>query len=785
MESSGKGLFATVPDDILLLVLARLDPASLEEAGTVCRRWRDVVSNDHSWLRALRLEFGRRPFQRLQPSRMPPTQADHGWVSKDAVSATWRSEFVHRLRLHRLWASAQGGQNRKREFTPRVGTIDALVVSEQRGWALAVSMVGRAAIRSNPMTGKVFARDNNSRDIVYAPADAEAVSAVAARLDRIVWGFGSGRSGATHLTRDGAQRRRVVSGELAGQRIEAVAGAYDALAQASHEWRAVHGVGDPDDPVASAGSGGSVLVWSADTGATLAVLHGARNAPLTRVTWAGARRYVVATSDAGFVFVWDLEADAPALEDVFARAHWLRPREDEYVGCRRPAAVFPIPGYSAGAVGIVALTGDTLDGAFIIATETGGAARVSVDGTTQAAFALRRTRSAEGAAITAAVWQIDAGRQRRATRQTEPARTPSGSSLSDAGSAVLRVDPGQLQGTGQLQGAGDRAARLLLIGDATGSVWMFDGDGGGAALQRWERVHKRAVAAVAVNAALAVTAARDGQVLVLDVLSGRTLCGDRCRNGRRQAGGQLDPWFWSVHPSLRTPDVLFELNMATALAARSAAQWDAQVHNGVDTLDRSARGDDGVAGVFASLAPLGRRFPSSVTHVVAGYGWLLAANNMHIHACFAGHAHRPRARKPGRGALARGTGIGELLAEGIEEVRLESTHGREQRMRRHETREYVEREFERPAAELGLSPDEQIAYALWLSSTQASGSDSPVTADAGPQRVGSDSPVTASPKRSGSRSPSNASPEPSAVAVDEMSEAEQVAYALFLSRSTA
>ncbi|KAJ1855757.1 hypothetical protein GGF49_000005 [Coemansia sp. RSA 1853] len=720
MEGNKTGRFASIPDDLLLLVLARLDPTSLEEAGAVCQRWRRIVSNDGSWLRALRLEFGRRPFQRLQPSRMP-TQHTPGWVSKDTHAPTWRNELVHRIGLRKLWTQAQSGQQRKHEFSVRTSGIDALIVNERNGWALAVSMSGRAAIKCNPQTGKVYARDDNTKDIVFAPEGT--VSAVATRLDRIVWGMDSGRSAVSHLTRDGKLRQMVVSKELPSQKITCVAGVYDVLAQVSNEWSAMHKVSE-SDLIASAG-GGSVLVWSATTGQTQMVLHGARNAPLSRVTWACGQRYVVGVSEAGVVLVWDLESDEPDLDQAFARAHWLRPSEDEYVSqgqsrenqCadRRPSAVFPIPGYSSGAVRVVLLAGDPFGSVFVVATET-SVARVSVDGAVQTTFDMARAASAS-AAITAAVWQLDVCRRHA---KHKPTCTLSSSSS----------DP-------------DRATRLLLVGDATGSVWMFDGDST-AALHRWEHLHKRAVAALAVNAALVVSAARDGQIHTVDVLSGRTVCVDRCRSGR-QASGQLDPWFWSVHPMLRSAGTQVEVRRARMLAVRSAAQWDQQVHDGIDMLDRNNAGSSG--------------YPTMVTQIVVGYAWILAANNMHIHAAFAGPT-KPQMRKPKSNRRVRSSSIDEMLAEGIEDMRVESMQGREHRLWAHETRGYVEREFERPAEELGLSLDEQMAYALWLSSAQPSGE---VTPGLDPD------------------SKSSSGPEPATLAA--MSEDEQIAFALFLSRS--
>ncbi|KAJ2803017.1 hypothetical protein H4R21_002195, partial [Coemansia helicoidea] len=611
------GLFGAVPEDIVLLILARLDPRSLDAAGQVCRFWRGIVSNDRSWQRALALTLGRRPFQRLQPGRMPSTRVDApGWLcSGRAAAATWRGEYVDRLALHKLWASAHASHQRRIEFNPRASTIDGLVVSEKHGWALAVSKTGRGAVRCLPQSGKVFAREDNTSDIVFATGMGETVDvgALATRIDRILWGLDDGRSTVTHLTRGGGLRARVVAEQRMRARVTAIAGPFDQLAQVHHDWGGSAAHCGADDLVASATAGGSVLVWSATTGRTHRVLHGARDVRLTQVAWADGGRYVVAAAeDEDAVFVWDLAAPgsaAPAaLVETFARVGRLRPEPCEFAdGSQPPSAVFALPkGKSASAARLVLLAGDPHGDSFIVATCAGGAARMSVTGDVLAAFELAPAGAESAVAVTAATWMVDVAPAQQAGQWgsgggATPTHSPSTTSLClDSTQAAHGVARG-------------KEKRLLVVGDAGGGVWMFDGDGHGAvpALQRWPRLHRHAVAAVTANAAIAVSAGCDGQMHVLDPLSGRVLCADRCRSGRRSdaSGGQIDPWFWSVHPALRGPRTPFEVAAAQQLAGRPADWW-------------------------AGHPP--ERLPTAVTEVRAGYGWIVAANCMHIHAAFAG-----------------------------------------------------------------------------------------------------------------------------------------------------
>ncbi|KAJ1832318.1 hypothetical protein LPJ63_003635 [Coemansia sp. RSA 2711] len=640
MDAGSEGRFGGVPDDVVMLVLARLDAASLDQAGAVCRRWRAIVSDDSSWKRALVQAFGRAPAERLDAARMPGRLDGRGGAVLDGAAGPWRGELVGRWRLQAQWR--RGGA--RREYATRLSGADALVASEQQGWVLAVSAASRAAVRSNPRTGKVHARDDGA-DIIMASTGVAAVCGVAARLDRVAWALADGRTSVTHLTRQGALQRRVESQALAGERAVAAAGVYDALAQASLEWRARYGLHGADD-VASAGDAGGVLVWSPADGRTRHVLGAGARVPLSHVTWADRGRYVVALSQAaGALCIWDLQGAAPGAAAAYDRVPELRPPRDEAPERRRPDLVVPVdPGPA------VLLAGDPFGAAFVLATER-RVVRMRVDGSATA-FDVAGT-----AAITAATWHVDVGRT--------------------------------------------QAARVLAVGDAAGCVWLFDGDSGARLARRAQ--HRTAVAALAVNAAVVASAARDGQLCVADAVSGGVLSLSRCRSGRRR-GSPAGPGaqHWSLHSYLLWPGALQEQRRARLVASRTSAAWADQVRGGVDTLDRRGEG---------TLDALGARFPSAVSCVVAGYAWVVAANGAHVHAAFADHVPAPSLAPPRRVRCTSGEALDELLAEGLAEARIASDRDRTQRLRRHAQRQHVEQAFDLA----GLSPDEQMAYALWLS----------------------------------------------------------------------
>ncbi|KAJ2479442.1 hypothetical protein EV174_004017, partial [Coemansia sp. RSA 2320] len=567
----------SLPVELLCMVLAHLDPPSLQQAGGVCKYWRRIVTDDRSWRRAYVRTFGRLPFERLSPSRMPSTQPGGDlWLDRPrAHSCSWRQEYVSRLLLDRMWLGQDGFRQKRLDFNVRASSIDRLIVCEKHGWALAVSKAGRAAVKCLPRTGKVFARDAETKDIIFAlprddseiapPADAvgaardwHRVTALKTRIDRIYWGLGDSTSAVTHLTKYGGLLKRVVLPN-SQQRVPILdlAGPLDGLAQDLPEWRAAHGVATSDDLVASASANGSVYLWSGETGQLLRVLRGVANVPLVKVTWAEGARYVVAATAIGVVFAWNLAllpdlattaAIAPTIHELFASAPWLAPDTSEYEdGLVPPTFVYAIPGILPHSKHLILqLIGDPFSDSFVIVTETSGVYRMTVSGLT--------TKFAPGlplddlAMVTAAHWRVSAGtKQRRVPGFSQaPTRTNSEIRLNapgkrednaaDSDPHVLRLELSKSPILARHPTEAESATRLLVVGDAAGSVWVYDADCQDADVRPvlcWPRLHRCAVSAVTINAGVLVSAARDGQMFVLSPVSAQMLGLLRCHGGGR------------------------------------------------------------------------------------------------------------------------------------------------------------------------------------------------------------------------------------------------------------
>ncbi|KAI9504543.1 hypothetical protein BX070DRAFT_233659 [Coemansia spiralis] len=817
---------ADMPDELLVMIFTHLDPPSLRVAGRVCRYWRRIVTDDRSWRRALLRTFGKLPHESLSPSRLFPAPRINGSTKRQSPFS-WKREYSERLQLNKQWMglSCAHHSERRLEFNARVSTIDKVIVSEKHGWAIAVSKAGKAGIKCSPDTGKVFARSNEMRSVVTALPrvvddgngeirdDGSRVSALSTRIDRILWGFNSGLCTATHLNRYGDLHKRVIAECYHTAPVLDMAGPLDLFVQESHDWRASYRISSDSDFVASASTSGSVHVWSDQTGQLYHTLHGIAGVPLARVTWAEGSRYVIAASPSGVIFVWDLslladneqtESDPAAnTSDVcglFKKTPWLMPEPNEYRNNRTPPTfVIPFPVDQKIRIHrIVQLTGDPFGDSFILALEKGGVWRIGVDGNIVATFSMKHAGLPDiperTALVTTATWR--ATNKKRAhipgcTYVSSRASPAAGQSAEASGAAspkgkssesshVLRLDLSKaLLPSPGLAGGDEASKRLLLVGDVSGSLWMFDADNSGEVepLQAWPRLHQRAVSAVAINAAVLVSAARDGQVLVIDPLSAQTLRTIRCHGGgrdmrrdlrrqqhRRRARSDdgndreeqtdtladplewqpvgpnqpvhnnttrwLNPHFWSVHLPIINDRTRADVYLAQMLALRTSEDWSLQTrYRDVDALDieSEVQVDDEVADfhMWTQVEPtLAHGFPTLVADLCIGYGWIVVANGTRIHSFFLDHQQLQRQRGKGAAGAPHGLSLPKHersnvraahIAEELETVRLEARNERERRIKAHENRRYVEREFLEPTTELGLSADEQLAYALWLS----------------------------------------------------------------------
>ncbi|KAJ2883844.1 hypothetical protein FB639_002082 [Coemansia asiatica] len=713
-------LFNSLPDEILALILVNLDASERYQASQVSKRWRQIVQDDSNWRRALVQRFGRLPYERV-------------------MEDSWQREYKRRVRLRKQWSRT--GLQRRIGVCPKIGLVDRVVVGGKE-WAVAVSMAGVATVQVNVHRGVAL---RSAR--VFG--DGKRGTALATRSDGICWGLASGECLFVHLTQQGVARKTVFLDDHGSAPVLAVSGCLDALAQTTADWRAFYGV-PLAGLVASADCRGSVRVWSDDTGELVHLLSADHQAPLVRVTWACGAQYVVAASPSE-IFVWHLE-DGTHTRSVFA----LPPR--------------------CGAIAMLA--GDPFAPEFFVATEKAGVWRMAAtDGAVLAEFVPPAALSF--ATITATAFAAAAAAASSKTSSGGLGRAVPG--LTKGGGALKRVPVSAASSTTSLESAGvlrvalspntsnkhsakPRGTRLLVIGDAAGSLFLFDADArpsvpGGQIrpLQCLPRLHRLAVSAIDVSAAILVSSGPN-------------------------------PWINAIQPALVSMHTRTAVILAQLLAARTAEGWARQTAGRLeDRLDREDHGDDDdgdddddeaqaswqwaadnsnnddeednndhealdpvainmqeraagnpnrdeVPGFFAwnQIDPaLCQTYPALVTQVVAGDSWLLAVNGTHLQIC---HAEKPPETplpKKGRGqrSLARpAQKVALELAREIDTVRLESEEQRTMRIERYEQQRRIENEF--GDGELGLNADEQIQYAIWLSANQAQEQDSESSAPA-------------------------------------------------------
>ncbi|KAJ1879483.1 hypothetical protein LPJ66_011677, partial [Kickxella alabastrina] len=509
-----------------------------------------------------------------------------------------------------------------------------------------------------------------------------------------------GGGAAVHLTPQGRARAIVRQMRTGTAPVLAVAGCADALAQGA-DWRSRHDV--PDALlVAGADALGCVRLWWDHTGAHHRELSAGDRRPLVAVAWAAGVRFVAAASAAALL-LWDLGAGPAAPEPV------------------RVAL-----GAAAGPV--VMLAGDPLAPVFCLATERGGVWRVDArSGAVLARFAVPLPPAAAPLTAASVGFAVPAGRVPGISR---PPRwgTPSlpaspGGRASEPGAPpttpTLRIPPPPAAAAA----SASPATQLLLTGDAAGSLMMFDfGAGSGSpAMHAWPHLHRLAVSSVQSSAAVVVSAARDGQVAVLEPLTGQRLSSLRCRSGGRSSA--LAQWHHAVRSPLLQQEhhVQVAVRLAQALGARTAEQWARQVAEQTgDRLDRTenvgAAAVDQVPGYFAwaQLDPdlPVRGFPTLVPHLALTNDRLLVASGTHIHACHvtepppavAGGRSRNRQRRGCAGAVSARVQGARELADELSALRVESEEERGRRVRRAEEQSYLDDRF----GGLGLDPQEQI-----------------------------------------------------------------------------
>ncbi|KAJ3082248.1 hypothetical protein HK100_009716, partial [Physocladia obscura] len=159
---------AAIPDELLITILANLDPFDLRLSALVCRRWSRVVNDDSCWRLALAGFLGGvLPLRRI-------------------ARKSWRNEFLRRFRLLREWKSPA---KRVVQFDPRLGSISNMLVDFENDRMYAGSLEKGIVAICRPSTGKI------ERESIYFNTDLEArqISALLIERSRVIAGHLSGQ----------------------------------------------------------------------------------------------------------------------------------------------------------------------------------------------------------------------------------------------------------------------------------------------------------------------------------------------------------------------------------------------------------------------------------------------------------------------------------------------------------------------------------------------------------------------------------------------------------------
>ncbi|KND01657.1 uncharacterized protein SPPG_03455 [Spizellomyces punctatus DAOM BR117] len=283
--ASSKCYIALLPDELLIHILANLEPTEMKAASRVCSRWHRVIADDGCWRSAFDIYYGCLPIRRL-------------------AETSWRKEYLKRTRLLR---SFQRGKHVV-QFDPRIGKIDQVFLDFEEGRMACGSLEKGMVAFCHPSTGRV------EKGTVYFNDNRVPTQIAALQLDRhrIAVGY---ISGGVALVTDFRDRINYTVRRFAGLHL----GPVTCLA-----WV-------PNLPSAfiSGGNDGTVKVWDVAQSQCIRTLRGP-TAGVGITTLACDRKgYVLAGTDHGDLLVWDLdlasvEYGSPPLEMPIPASRVLR-----------------------------------------------------------------------------------------------------------------------------------------------------------------------------------------------------------------------------------------------------------------------------------------------------------------------------------------------------------------------------------------------------------------------------------------------------------------------------
>ncbi|CEH19480.1 Cdc4 and related F-box and WD-40 proteins [Ceraceosorus bombacis] len=180
-----------LPPELLVRILAFLDPISLATAARTCRLIGQWTRDDSTWRLAFALAFG------LENKDVVPSL-------RRIESGSWKLEYFRRSETLRRWRKSRAPTV---IHDPHIATLSGFALNLQHSFLLSVSQTHGVAARSNPFSGKVALGFLDARGgIVNHTSHADAlISAVALDADagRVIWGSVTGGVTQTTLTRQG------------------------------------------------------------------------------------------------------------------------------------------------------------------------------------------------------------------------------------------------------------------------------------------------------------------------------------------------------------------------------------------------------------------------------------------------------------------------------------------------------------------------------------------------------------------------------------------------------
>ncbi|KAI9308954.1 WD40-repeat-containing domain protein [Cunninghamella echinulata] len=248
--------------ELVTHIFSRLDPLSLATAAKTCRYWRHIVMDDTCWKKAFLSYFGELPYKRLRID-------------------SWKSEYILRTHLIRKWEKGRGAIM---TFTPKIGSIDEVVVNFKDPSMLTASKEQGIALRCNPNTGKM------EKDLLYGSEEGIPTQVTSIKMDgnRILWGFSSGFITMNIRAKTLVRRQFKIFSDFHQ-------GAVKVLCLPSFV----------PDIVLSGGDDNLIKIWNTSTGSSIKNLYGSITSPTCLE--ATLDHHIISGYTNGTIVVWDLQ----------------------------------------------------------------------------------------------------------------------------------------------------------------------------------------------------------------------------------------------------------------------------------------------------------------------------------------------------------------------------------------------------------------------------------------------------------------------------------------------